>query len=220
MGRNSSHRVIRQGVGAIILAGGNSNRMGYPKTWMHMPGGATFLEHLVMLYFSFGCERIVVVLNHLHTGNQADDLERIRLMAKVVENENPDRGRMYSLRMACKEVRDMQQVFIQNVDSPGILSTTLELLINDLSTDDYVVPGMKGRRGHPILLSKEVILRLGEAKDGDTLRDFLAAYTRRIVSVEDPGIFQNVNTPADYQFVTGRDRINPAGNEDVHRGIA
>ena len=48
---------------AIILAGGKSTRMGFPKPWLKHNDNSSFVEKLVNTYSDWGCNRIVVVIN-------------------------------------------------------------------------------------------------------------------------------------------------------------
>ena len=47
---------------ALILSGGNSERMHFPKPYLKF-GTSTFIEKIIDTYKSFGTNKIVVVLN-------------------------------------------------------------------------------------------------------------------------------------------------------------
>ena len=47
----------------IILAAGDSERMGKPKQGLLFSNGKTFLEHLVSVYQRFGVKEVIIVIN-------------------------------------------------------------------------------------------------------------------------------------------------------------
>lgn len=83
---------------AIILAAGNSSRMGAPKAILKL-GGKTFLEIISLKLKEAGLEEIFVVL-----GKDRDKI----LQAwrpdgeKLVFNPQPELGQLHSLRLALR----------------------------------------------------------------------------------------------------------------------
>ena len=47
---------------AIILAGGNSTRMKFPKPWLKIDT-TTFLEKIIKTYQNFGIQKIILIIN-------------------------------------------------------------------------------------------------------------------------------------------------------------
>ena len=63
-----------------------------------------------------------------------------------------------------------------------------------------VIPEVKGKHGHPILLSREMIEKFLKASATSTARDIEHEHVEQIayVPVEDPAVAINVNTPDEY----------------------
>ena len=47
----------------IILAAGNSTRMGVPKFSLRFNSKHTFIEHIAQEYYDLGCKEIIIVIN-------------------------------------------------------------------------------------------------------------------------------------------------------------
>jgi CTP:molybdopterin cytidylyltransferase MocA len=80
----------------------------------------------------------------------------------------------------------------------------LKLLFDCILNSDFCVPVYKGRGGHPVLLSENVIRDLfAEDKTDITLRDFLSRYDGKRVDVKSDSVLVNINTPEDYRGYFG-----------------
>ena len=183
----------------VILAAGNSIRMGKPKPLLRFNEKQNFLERIVSVYGSAGIKEIVVVTN-------AEVLDRIRVSvspsfkeSRFVLNSQPDLGRFYSIKLGIELVKKNTLVFLQNIDNPFITREILADLKNQVGTSDYAVPEFEGRPGHPVLLSKKMVDALSAQENYDVnFRDFLKLYRGKTVPANDPGIMVNINTPEDY----------------------
>jgi molybdenum cofactor cytidylyltransferase len=90
---------------------------------------------------------------------------------------------------------------------PGLDPATYRLLAEtaeELSAGGTVrvpalVPRFRGKKGHPLLLSRELRERISSAPPTATLREILAEVPNLLVPVEDSGVLQDVDTPEDYQ---------------------
>ena len=126
--------------------------------------------------------------------------------AVMVRNPEPERGQFSSLLTGLQEVlnRGRDAAMITLVDRPPVSGSTLQLLgekFNVLERDKWaVVPEHQGRHGHPILVAREMIEAFLKASPGTTARDIQHQYQSKIeyVSVADPAVALNVNTPEDY----------------------
>jgi len=69
-----------------------------------------------------------------------------------------------------------------------------------------VVPEHDGRHGHPIIVGRELIEHFLRAPAQSTARDVEHAHQQRIVYVHvaDAHVIQNVDTPEEYQNLSGR----------------
>ena len=182
---------------AIVLAAGQSKRMGEPK--MLLPwGDTTVLEHVIHTLRSAGLEDILVV-----TGGNRDGVEAlVQGSARAVFNPDYRKGEMISsLQVGLREASGVAILVVLG-DQPQVQKSTLELVYEVFFRTDssIIVPSYNMRRGHPWIISKKHWGEILEMGMGDSLRDFLNRHADEIqyVDVDDPGILQDLDTPADY----------------------
>jgi CTP:molybdopterin cytidylyltransferase MocA len=191
-------------VALLVLAAGQSARMGSPKALVEFEG-RPLLEHLLAAPLVRGFGDVVVVLGH-----HADALRPIvdRLGYRSVLNPDPDRGRTGSVQTGLQALpAAIRAVFVQPVDCPIILPETYLALAAAIADADAAIPSYRGRRGHPPLFSAAVIPRILAAGPDEPLRDLLRPVGRlskssqgigcRSVEVDDPGVLVNVDRPED-----------------------
>ena len=185
---------------AIILAGGNSDRMGYPKPFL-VYNGKNFLRTIVEIYSSAGLKKIFVVLNKKFCAPHWEmHLKPIRLLTTIIENPYPELGRAYSLKLALEKINGLDFCYIQNVDQPFVTKKIIDHLWQNQFASGYTSPTFKGKAGHPILISKLIIEKLRSAISYDfNVRHILYQFPVRMIEVEDEKILWNINTKQDYE---------------------
>ncbi len=191
---------IRKDFSAIILAAGNSSRMGFPKLALKYSDSQTFIEHITNEYDRFGCADIIVVVN----AENHEYLNKHKILfndkIKLVINEHPKWHRFYSLKTGVNSLCKKTKVFVHNVDNPFVNQDTLDLLIKHSENADYISPEFKGRGGHPILLSEKIVSDLLLVKENQIhLKEFLSHYPKKKVKVVDKNVLVNINTLVDYR---------------------
>jgi molybdenum cofactor cytidylyltransferase len=177
-------------IAGIILAAGSSTRMGSPKALLSYRG-ETFLDRLVRM-FQVYCEDVLVV------SSQPIDIQG----ARVIVNPLPERGMLSSLQCGLAAVRAAARaVAFTPVDYPAIQQSTVERVIAEWTGELLRIPRHAGRRGHPVLLSRELILEFLALPATAEARQVVRRHEREIVyaEVDDPGILQDIDTPADYE---------------------
>lgn len=127
--------------------------------------------------------------------------------ATVIRNPEPERGQFSSLQTGLQEVlnRGRDAAMVTLVDRPPVAKQTLENLREEflagLERGSWaVIPEHNGRRGHPIVIGREMIEAFLKAPTGATARDVRLQYQNKIeyLSIDDPYVSLNVNTPEDY----------------------
>ena len=85
-------------------------------------------------------------------------------------------------------------------DMPHVLPSTIAALARAIEDGSGIaVPVMKGRRGNPVAFGRQHLAAL-LALDGDQgARNIVKTNPLREVEVDDPGIFQDIDTAADLQ---------------------
>ena len=180
----------------IILAAGQSKRMGKPKYNLNFSEEETFLDHIIHAYRRFVVSEMVLVVNEsFNLGSFLSDES-----LKVVVNRKPEFGRFFSIQLGLQELKKNTPVFIQNVDNPFVNTGLLMSLQNGLSEAEYAVPAYRDRGGHPVLLSPRIIEpMINDFKNNSRFDDVLKSFNRKDVNVNDPYIGVNINTPEDYK---------------------
>lgn len=187
-------------IGAVVLAAGQSRRMGQPKLVLPW-GDRTVIEQVVITLQAAGVAQIVVV-----TGGAADRVTAALDGYAVRLVHNPDYAAsemLDSLRigMAALSV-DTEALLIMPGDQPLLDAPAVRAVITayERQQASLVVPSRNNRRGHPWLVARALWPAILTLRDGQTLRDFLSAHEGEIlyVLVESPGVLQDIDTPEDY----------------------
>lgn len=184
---------------AIILAAGESKRMGQPK--MLMPWGkSTVLQTVISTVQSAGITDILVV-----TGGGRQQVEM--LIGKTVQtifNENYEKGEMLSSIQTglTAKMREASAALICLGDQPQVRERTVRSVCDAFlkSKSQVVVPSYEMQRGHPWLVARPLWEEFLEMKSPRTPRDFLKKHARKInyVNVDTPSIIEDLDTPEDY----------------------
>jgi molybdenum cofactor cytidylyltransferase len=196
------------GLAGVILAAGESTRMGRDKALLpwpphsESPGGGTLLSAAIGALSSC-CDLVIVV-----TGDNTALLQPAIYGAGafLARNPDPDLGQFSSLQTGLHEAlnhgRDNAMVTL--VDRPPPREETLRALANSFTNRQYdlwsVIPQYQGKHGHPILIGREMIEAFLKAPATAIARDIEHANQARIayVLVNDPFVIANINTPDEY----------------------
>lgn len=186
---------------AIILAAGQSKRMGQPK--MLLPWGSlTVIEHVITTFLNADVKDILVV-----TGGAHEQVERAidRYPVRIIQNRDYAAGEMLSsLQCGLRKLPDqVQAILIGLGDQPQIQEGSIRLICEAYkeSRSSLIVPSFQMKRGHPWLVARALWNEILKLRPPETLRDFLNHYADEIqyVSVETPTILADLDTPEDYQ---------------------
>ncbi|MBI4648057.1 MAG: NTP transferase domain-containing protein [Bacteroidia bacterium] len=183
----------------IILAAGNSERMGFPKAFLKWDKNTDFIEKIIRQYINFGSAKIVVILNEKNYEIfRAKSYHTLNNVQPIV-NSFPEHGRFYSVKLGLSNIGDSDYCFVQNVDNPFIITALLNKLFDSRVSDSYITPVYKGKGGHPVLLSRKIIKDISEiAEDNLNLKEILSKYRRIEVESGSPVVLYNINTMDDY----------------------
>lgn len=189
--------------GTVILAAGNSERMGTPKALLKLPSNQFFFEALISNYQDAGITTIVLVVQNSLIKTIEKHVQKLAGNIYIVENNEPEKGRMYSLQLGLKFMKN-KAVFIHNIDNPFVSNRLLMQMKTKLESDVYVKPLYQYKGGHPILLSAEVANGLAKVDltKENNLKNALKKYAQIILETNEPEILLNLNTPDDYQNFT------------------
>jgi len=193
---------MQNNISTIILAAGNSSRMGSPKPFLLWKDKTTFLEKIVSEYKKFKCKNIVLVLNE-KVKKIIDSYNYSFLQnVKIIQNNNLEFGRFYSLKIGLTEIPDTDFVFIQNIDNPFVNNELLNNIYNNRNEDGYTVPNYNGKGGHPILIDRQIINYVINTKINSlNIKDILSNFNRGNFIVNEKSILYNINTQKEYKAI-------------------
>jgi CTP:molybdopterin cytidylyltransferase MocA len=189
--------------GALILAAGESSRMGRTKALLPLGTGTPSALHgIVRCCRKAGIDDIAVVTGH-HWQEVEPAARNIGIAA--VRNPHPEDGMLSSARCGLASARTATHVLILPVDVPLVRPMTLRTLMDRAAErpETVLVPTFAGQEGHPPLLPlslRESVL----AHDGEGgLRGILSCLPREAVPVADSLILEDMDTPDDYRRLCG-----------------
>ncbi len=186
------------GFSAVVLAAGFSARMGSPKLALAYDAKRSFVEQCARVFSGFGCTEVAIVVNT--SGVEWIQGNRISLPPRSFLAVNPQAhsGRFSSLQTGLSALKDTQRVFVHNVDNPFVKAGVLQVLAQKAGAADCINPVYLGRLGHPVLIGQHPAREILSCGSRDLhLREVLDNYSNLMVSVDDPGILANINSPAD-----------------------
>mgnify|MGYP000882403905 FL=1 len=190
------------GIWAILLAAGESSRMGRLKALLPWQG-TTLIESQLRSLLSGGVERIVVVLGH--------DCDRLKPIVESVEGAswvlNPDylQGKTTSLKIGVSALDDepVADLLLLNVDQPRTVETVRVLVARHDSSESVItIPTYRGKGGHPIMISAALLPEMAVIEEET---EGLLAVVRRHADatdrfeVDDPSVLWDLNTPEQYE---------------------
>ena len=197
---------------AIILAAGESTRMGTPKALLHDPDGRPFVARLVRTFASAGAGPVVVVTGTQHQAiTDAVAADCVNVAVTFVRNPDPSRGQISSLWSGLNALAnaDIDAVLMTLVDVPMVLPSTVRAVIDEWRRTHapIVRPAVGEHHGHPVLFDRSVFAELRNAPLDEGAKAVVHAHARDLVNVpvEDEGCLLDVDTPADYTSLLNLD---------------
>ena len=190
-----------RGVAGVILAAGESSRMGRRKAFLRQERtGATFLAHLVGEAAAAGLSPVVVV----GRGSDAELEEAVRQTgANYVPNPAADQGQLSSILAGLDGLaEDVSAAVVMPVDVPMVSAATIRRVAQAAAEDGVCIARAthRGRHGHPVLFTRAVFDELRAADPAVGARAIVRADPARVrdVEVDDPGVTVDIDTPEDY----------------------
>jgi molybdenum cofactor cytidylyltransferase len=185
---------------SIILAAGESKRMGFPKMLLKF-NGKTMIEKVLDNVAESDSDSILVVL-----GAGREDLTDLVMKygAEYCYNEDYREGMLSSVQCGFKNLpADTEAVLVFQGDQPFITPAVTNMVIKTYrqSGKGIVIPVYKGKRGHPLLLDKKYFNQIDEIDPGEGLRSISYLNSEDVLEVEtgEPGILRDFDTYDDYK---------------------
>jgi molybdenum cofactor cytidylyltransferase len=199
------------GVLGVILAAGQSTRMGRPKALLPCPpDGRPFVTQLMAALHDGGLARIAVV------GRASDDelrheVEAVSPAVPYLENPSPELGQLSSLLIAVSfaEASGATGLLMVPVDMPLIRPATVSAALHAFARSDRPILRVthQGRHGHPVLFRAAAFQALKTADPNLGARAVLRADPAHVqnLEVDDPGVLRDFDYPSDYRELIDRE---------------
>jgi molybdenum cofactor cytidylyltransferase len=184
---------------AVILAAGESRRMGTPKPLLDYRG-ETFADRLIGL-LSARCSPVIVVLG------AASDRVRAGILrsASFVVNSEYALGQTSSMQCGLRALpADVSDVLFTLADHPAVTAQTIDAVLAAPAAP-VCVPRYQGKRGHPIRFSRALAAEFLALPPSGAARDVVRAHAFETVflDLEDPGTVTDVDDPSAYRALLG-----------------
>ncbi len=185
----------------VILAGGISSRMGFPKALMPL-GTSFFLKEVYDRLVEAGVATVHIVVNPGLQTSLKPQLDRFS-QAQFHANSDQARGQLYSLQLglAAALATGARSALVALVDQPHVQLQTIQSLLSHASQQPtrVVVPRYEGHRGHPFLIPAELFAEFTQAAEDSTTRDILDRIAAQVASIEvtDPAVIHDIDSLAD-----------------------
>jgi molybdenum cofactor cytidylyltransferase len=186
-------------VAALVLAAGQSSRMGGANKLLAEVDGVPMLLRAVNAALASKAASVTVVLGH-----EEEKAEALLAGRRVNLVRNPDyaQGMSTSLRAGIGALpAEAEAAIVLLADMPRVSAVHVDRLVDafEAKRPAIVVPQRDGRRGNPILWPREFFAPMQAVSGDKGARGLLEENRQRIRSVEmdDDAIHADVDTPAD-----------------------
>jgi molybdenum cofactor cytidylyltransferase len=194
-------------ISAIVLAAGESKRMGRSKQILAWQG-KTLLRHVLESLINSNADEIILVLGH-----EADAIGKsvTEFEIKVVINPDYKQGMASSLLQGLLAIDPRSEAFLVLLaDQPGIGPEIINRMIREfrqaIPKRGIVRPVYRGLRGHPVLIGAQY-LREARKLQGDVgARQILIDHPDDIleIDVDQDAVLKDIDTPEEYLRYTKR----------------
>jgi molybdenum cofactor cytidylyltransferase len=188
----------------IVLAAGDSTRMGYPKALLPYQSGI-FITHILDIIRKVGMPPPVIIL-----GKTAPVvLPQIRNRhAEIHINPDPDRGQLSSIQLALSHIPpEFIAGMIWPVDQPAVSEDLVRGLVDlFLRSDLRIAYPMYGeRRGHPAIFHRILFQEFMDAPMEEGPRSIILRHQKATVLMptQESASVQDIDTPEEYEALTG-----------------
>ena len=185
---------------AIILAAGESRRMGQPKQLLPFDG-KTMLECVIDAFRTPRVDEIRVVL-----GYQADEIagKIAHTGCVIVNNPAYQQGMFTSMQAGLRALpKNTKLVLLAIGDQPRLKRQTVETLVDTFQKERHkiLIPSYNGRQGHPPLLRAAYATEILAMDASMTLKHFYAEHADDITRlvVEDEGVLVDIDDKETYE---------------------
>jgi molybdenum cofactor cytidylyltransferase len=188
---------------AMILAAGNSSRMGRTKQLLPL-GHSTVLSQTIENVCAADLDEILLILGASAPVILQQLPSKLLRAVKVIVNSKYEQGIATSLQAGLAALNSASRsVLVVLGDQPFVRSDTLLQIVQKYRATGarIAVPTYRGQRGNPVLLDRAVFPVAMKLHGDVGFRALFSSYVGEIVNVEvdDPAILVDIDSPADYE---------------------
>ncbi len=185
-------------VGAIVLAAGQSRRMGAINKLLAEIDGAPMVARALDATLASSVTSVVVV-----TGHEAERVHAVLADRAVTFAHNPDYAEGLSTSLAAGLAalpQDCDAVVICLGDMPRVKPGHINKLIaafNPVEGRAICVPTWRGKRGNPVLFARRFLTEMVDVRGDIGARHLIGEYDEFVaeVAMEDDGVMIDVDSP-------------------------
>ena len=185
-------------IAGIVMAAGQSTRMGVVNKLLAKIDGKTMISRAVETLHESGAEPIIVV-----TGHEAERIKEELKKSNVifVHNVSYADGLSTSLRTGIRNVPDdCNAVIISLGDMPRVNTTHIKLLIDAYLADTgraICTPTWNGERGNPVLWANRFFAEMEEIEGDIGAKQLISNNSELVYEVEMPdnGVLIDIDSP-------------------------
>jgi molybdenum cofactor cytidylyltransferase len=187
-------------ISGILLAAGDSKRMGKPKQLLPY-NGLTFVDSILNKFSEIGCEPIITILGA--TAELICEKTKVHKF-QCFRNPNPEEGQLSSLQIAVAHLPEDSEGFIMAlVDHPMVKLDTYQKLFEMAKENpgNIIVPEFYGQKGHPVYFGRTFFDSILHLPLNDGARVVLRENPADVMylPVDDEGILKDIDTLEDFQ---------------------
>ena len=183
-------------ISAILLAAGQSRRMGGENKLTKEIEGIPLIKRSVKNIIASTVDELIIVL-----GYQKEIIEKLidkNEKIKFIFNKNFESGMASSIKTGLNHLSENTKAFFICLgDMPMIKQNTYNKLIECKNNKEIIVPTYKGKQGNPVLFSKSMKKKLIMTIQGDFgAKKILELNKNKLLNLEtyDENIIKNFNT--------------------------
>ena len=195
------------GVAAILLAAGESCRMG-PRNKMTLPvAGVPLLRRIASTLVNSEVGEIVAVLGYEEQTARALLAE---LPLRLVTNERYREGQMTSVHCGLEALREpCKGIMVCLSDQPLLRVEDIDCLVHAFEQQppgSVLIPAWQGRRGNPVILAHEHRDAILAGGPGLGCRQYIDAHPQLVAwqEMDNDHVVFDLDTPEDYQRLLHR----------------
>jgi molybdenum cofactor cytidylyltransferase len=185
-------------IAALVLAAGQSRRMGTLNKLLIEIDGVPMVRRVVEMLRRSKAAPIVVV-----TGHEREKLAAVLagLSVTLVDNSDYAQGLSTSLKAGIAALgAEVDGALVCLGDMPRVTAAEIDRLIgafNPIEGRAIVVPTLDGKRGNPVLWSKQFFAEMQQVAGDVGARHLIGAYPELVAEVEmaGDGVLTDIDTP-------------------------